>query len=387
MDADQAVPVNHSNIKSFEFSGKAREYFSIWIVNICLTILTLGIYSAWAKVRTNQYFYGNTRLDDVSFRYLASPINILKGRLIAFGAFVIYYLATMVSPVVAGIIMLLLMLLLPALLVLSMSFRLRNSAYRNVKFDFDKNFKQAYKVFAVPVLIIGAYVFMINMFMPKPSSDPGVQPEFPVLIAIFPLLIMFLFPWWEFMITQFKVLHAKFGEAAMQFNARTGDYYKMYLFAFFVFMLAGILFAVVMGSMGAFFSDGLKQDEAASMIAQTVTMVMVLMFVPLYLWFFAYIQTRRTNLLYNNIEIENHRLQSDLRTKYMMYLYFTNTLAMVLSLGLLTPWAKIRTARYRASRTSLMVDGDLNEFSAAQQRKQSALGEEMGDMFDLDLGF
>ncbi|MCW8854325.1 MAG: YjgN family protein [Gammaproteobacteria bacterium] len=387
MDADQAVPANQSNINSFEFSGKAREYFSIWIVNICLTILTLGIYSAWAKVRTNQYFYGNTRLDDVSFRYLASPINILKGRLIAFGAFVIYYLATMLSPVAAGIIMLVLMLLVPALLVLSMSFRLRNSAYRNVKFDFDKNFKQAYKVFALPVLIIGAYVFMINMFMPEPSTDPGAQPEFPVLIAIFPLLIMLLFPWWEFMITQFRVLHAKFGEVGMQFNACTSDYYKMYLFAFFVFMLAGILFAVVMGSMGAFFSDSLKQDEAAGMIAQTMTMIMVLMFIPLYLWFFAYIQTRRTNLLYNNIDIENHQLQSDLKTVYMMYLYFTNTLAMVLSLGLLTPWAKIRTARYRASRTSLMVKGDLNEFTAAQQHKQSALGEEMGDMFDLDLGF
>ena len=77
----------------FTFSGKASEYFSIWIVNVCLTIITLGIYSAWAKVRNNQYFYGNTQIDGASFQYLADPIKILKGRIIAFIAFVAYYLS------------------------------------------------------------------------------------------------------------------------------------------------------------------------------------------------------------------------------------------------------------------------------------------------------
>jgi len=42
--------------KQFYFTGKGGEYFRIWIVNICLTILTLGIYSAWATVRTRRYF-------------------------------------------------------------------------------------------------------------------------------------------------------------------------------------------------------------------------------------------------------------------------------------------------------------------------------------------
>ena len=33
------------------FTGSGGEYFKIWIVNLLLTIATLGIYSAWAKVR------------------------------------------------------------------------------------------------------------------------------------------------------------------------------------------------------------------------------------------------------------------------------------------------------------------------------------------------
>jgi len=66
------------------------EYFKIWIVNILLTILTLGIYAAWATVRNNRYFYSNLYLDDNNFRYLAEPIQILKGRLIAIAVLVIY---------------------------------------------------------------------------------------------------------------------------------------------------------------------------------------------------------------------------------------------------------------------------------------------------------
>ncbi|MGH8171895.1 MAG: DUF898 family protein, partial [Rhodanobacteraceae bacterium] len=67
----------------FEFSGDAKEYFRIWIVNLALSIVTLGIFSAWAKVRTQRYFYGNTRVAGVPFEYTAKPWPILKGRLIA----------------------------------------------------------------------------------------------------------------------------------------------------------------------------------------------------------------------------------------------------------------------------------------------------------------
>ena len=51
----------------FTFTGTAREYFGIWIVNVLLTIITLGVYSAWAKVRRQRYFYGNTWLAGANF--------------------------------------------------------------------------------------------------------------------------------------------------------------------------------------------------------------------------------------------------------------------------------------------------------------------------------
>src|SRR5438105_15668074 len=78
----EAVLSAASDIVPLRFTGRAGEYFRIWIVNICLSIVTLGIYSAWAKVRRKRYFYGNTLLGDSAFEYLADPKAILKGRVL-----------------------------------------------------------------------------------------------------------------------------------------------------------------------------------------------------------------------------------------------------------------------------------------------------------------
>ena len=60
---------NDTATLGLEFHGEGMEYFRIWIVNIFLSIITLGIFSAWAKVRREQYFYGNLRLGEQHFAY------------------------------------------------------------------------------------------------------------------------------------------------------------------------------------------------------------------------------------------------------------------------------------------------------------------------------
>src|SRR5262245_52514343 len=76
----------------FQFSASGGEYFRIWIVNLLLTIVTLGIYSAWAKVRRLRYFYGSTQIAGSSFEYHGRPLQILKGRLIAAALLIPYFL-------------------------------------------------------------------------------------------------------------------------------------------------------------------------------------------------------------------------------------------------------------------------------------------------------
>jgi hypothetical protein len=88
----------------FEFTGSGSEYFKIWLVNVILSFITIGIYSAWAKVRRKQYFYGNTKILESGFQYLADPVKILKGRLVVVGFFIFYSVFSRLLPIVSGIV-------------------------------------------------------------------------------------------------------------------------------------------------------------------------------------------------------------------------------------------------------------------------------------------
>jgi hypothetical protein len=65
--AVEKTPAPKNAVIPFEFGGSGLEYFKIWLVNGILTILTLGIYSAWAKVRRKKYIYGSVRLKGAGF--------------------------------------------------------------------------------------------------------------------------------------------------------------------------------------------------------------------------------------------------------------------------------------------------------------------------------
>src|SRR5947207_8247898 len=85
-----------------EFSASTSEYFRIWIVNLALTIVTLGIYSAWAKVRKRRYLYSHTLIGGEGFEYRAKPWPILKGRLIALGFVIAVFAAGNFVPAFAA---------------------------------------------------------------------------------------------------------------------------------------------------------------------------------------------------------------------------------------------------------------------------------------------
>src|SRR5690242_11951830 len=118
-------------LHQFEFRASGGEFFRIWIVNIGLTLITLGIYSAWAKVRTRRYFYGNTYVAGHSFDYHASPVRILIGRIIALVLFGGYQLGAKISPFVAVAMAVFFIVAIPWLIVSSRRFNARNTSYRN----------------------------------------------------------------------------------------------------------------------------------------------------------------------------------------------------------------------------------------------------------------
>lgn len=339
-----------ANTRQFEFHGKAGEFFKIWIVNIMLSIVTLGIYSAWAKVRTKRYFYNNTLLMDTPFDYLADPVKILKGRLLAFGLLVIYSIISTVSPVFGGVLLLLLLLAIPWIIIKSFKFNLYNTAYRNIRFHFDAEYLTSLLVFV----------------------------GFPFLI---PLTLGLAYPAFVRAQKRFIIDHSAFGTSRFTLTATMGQFYGIFLKVSAMLLLAGVLF----GILSAGIDPGALSSNDPSLYMQWLILV-GLCLLPILIALYGYLYTSLSNLVLNHIELGQCRFESRLETSKIIWLYLSNTLAIIFSVGLLIPWAKIRLAAYRFSCLSVLSDGNLDSFIAGTAEADSAFGEEMDDVLDLDIG-
>jgi uncharacterized membrane protein YjgN (DUF898 family) len=329
----------------FEFSGDAKEYFRIWIVNLALSILTLGVFSAWAKVRTQRYFYSNTRLADVPFEYLAQPLPILKGRAIAFTLFGSYVLAGQFSVQLQLVLLALIGLLAPWLIVRGLMFHARYSSWRGLTFRFLPRYGQAYRWYFFAYILI-------------------------------PLSLGLAFPYVKFRQKKFVIEQHRFGGREFKFLAGSGDFYPPYIISIALVVGWIVVASIVFGM--AVVGHGIPPAWSQMVLAGFVYFGYFLAWV--------YVYSRITNLTYNEAELDGYRLRSTLGAFELVKLYLLNTVAILLTLGMAIPWAAIRMAHYRAAHLELVAPGDLDSFTAEWQRDESALGAEMDNLFDLDIG-
>ena len=146
-----------------EFTADGNEYFRIWVVNVFLSVITLGIYSAWAKVRRVQYFYAHTRLDGAPFEYLASPAKILKGRLFVVGTLAILITVANFYPNFLLLGILVFIPFFPGLINKALIFKTRNTAYRNIRFNFTGTYRRSLWVFVV-LFVLSASGWLYPLF-------------------------------------------------------------------------------------------------------------------------------------------------------------------------------------------------------------------------------
>ena len=219
---------------ALSFTGDGKEYFRIWVVNLLLSLATLGIYSAWAKVRRLQYFDRNTHLAGATFDFHGNPKAVLAGRALALLLLVAYQYAfgfstTFGLAVIAG-----LMAVMPYLMRGALRFRLGNTSYRGLWLGFDGSVGQAYLAWLPPVL-----VFVL------PATLLALYPAQPQLAA----LVLPLYLAWPLMharIRRFQHAHLLFGDQHSSYDLRARRVYRPYLVAG-ALMLVAMIIAVVVG--------------------------------------------------------------------------------------------------------------------------------------------
>src|SRR5271163_4354415 len=195
------------------FTGSGGEYFGIWIVNLLLTIVTLGIYSAWAKVRRLQYFYRHTELAGSSFDFHGSPIRILIGRLIALAMLIAYNVSVRLQSRMIIVVVLALAVVMPWLLRNSFRFRLYNTSWRGTRFHFRGSAAGSYRVF-----LLNGFLTLITLYVMAPFMHQRLK--------------------------AYQHDNSWLGKTRASFHAGVGQFYAVYLLLLAALIVCGILFGV-----------------------------------------------------------------------------------------------------------------------------------------------
>jgi uncharacterized membrane protein YjgN (DUF898 family) len=336
-----------TQVHRLRFTGSANEYFRIWIVNVFLTVITFGIYNAWAKVRTRRYFYAHTILDGHPFEYHANPISILKGNLLIGGALLLNSFAQQFFPLLAPFLAIGMFIAFPYLIYLSLKFKAVNSSYRNLRFRFHGT-----------------------------KTDSFVAYFWLVLAAPFTLYL--LMPYVMFKQKQYFFNNFSFGKSMFSFHGKPGRFYRIYLpVGVLMVILGGIFFNVTRSWGGA-----ANQSEFIIKFGLTYGLFL-LGFTLLQQIIYAQVMNYTWEQTYVSGKL---RFKSKLKIGELVWLRLTNILAIVFTLGLLTPWAKVRHAKHVLERLAVISKGDLEDFTAAPAGQINSFGDAATDAFDVDLG-
>ena len=382
--------------RRMKFHGQGREYFGIWIVNLLLSIITLGIYSAWATVRSSRYIAGSLELESSRFEYHGRAWDILKGRLLMFGIMVIYVLCIKTNPFLGLAVLLLVALAAPWLVVLALRFRSRNISYRNLRFGFNGSVGMAYiYYFGIPIAAFIVF-FIALLIVGAISTGIGLvgSPVLNVLSAI--MLVVGTFAGYIVLfavISYFKVKyiadHIHFGSE----NMVMGDVFKPWLRVIFIGALGlGVIIAIEFGAVyllgGKSLLSSFPTRASPQVLPRDFVMFMGLVYgilLPASLVGFQVIHGLLAKVRWNNTRLGKFGFANDATGFQLLALGLTNLLLFVCTLGLAYPWLKMRTLKYNFERLMVLGDASFDEVFAVQSSNAGAAGDAMVDGFGLDV--
>ena len=284
------------------FTGRGAEYFGIWIVNLLLTIVTLGIYSAWAKVRRLQYFYRHTNVAGSSFDFHGSPVRILIGRAIALVMLIAYNYSVRLHSLLTLVILAGIAIVMPWLLRNSFRFRLYNTSWRGTRFHFRGSVARAYRVF-----LLNGFLALITLYVMAPFAHQRLK--------------------------AYQHDNSWFGRTRCSFHARAGQFYLIYLLllgAIVAFWLV-IGFSGIGGALASLFQaqkhGGHSNPQAVFRVMAILYGAVILMAVSIGPVFHALI----TNLIWNNTRVGEHRIECRLSPAKLVWITLSNFVLVIVT--------------------------------------------------------
>jgi len=322
---ETAVPKSSTSaIGRLAFHGNGSSLFAIQIVNIFLTLVTLGVYFFWGKVKVRNYLLSQTEFEGDRFAYHGSGKELLIGTLKAFLIFglpygVLRFVPEMIKmgPLVEAVGQLLALLVIavfiPVAMVGARSYRLSRTSWRGIRFSFRGRARELGEIMAKGLLLTA-----ITLGLYYPFFDAKRQ--------------------------AFWVSNSYLGDRNFNFDGQGKDLFGAYLVA-----LLSLPFTL-----------GLS-----------------------WIWYVA----RKQRYFWDHSSIGGAHFRSTITGGNFLSFTLANILLVLLTLGIALPWVIVRSIRFLADTLSLEGALDIESIRQEAQ-VASTTGEGLSAFFDagLDVG-
>ena len=376
-----------------EFTASGSEYFRIWIVNLLLIVLTVGLYLPWAKVRKLKYFYSNTWVGGDALDFHGDPKKMLRGTLVAAAFLIVYSVGSNFAGWAAVIAAAAFVALWPALFWAAMRFRLANTSWRGLRFHFAGEMRGAYGAM-MPPLALALLPFAIAGAMVDPGavSQAGEPGEPPVIAFMVMSLVMTVFffglPYFLWRLKRYQHDNYAVGGLQTKLKADVGVLYGIFIKLMGISTLAVLAFVAVI-ALGAYTGivGGKKGSGIGVAIVLGIAIVGILGIFVLNVLPKSYMQVRLQNLLWSTTGNDQMRFDSQLKLARYLPLQFKNYLLIFLTLGLYWPFAVVSTRRAQIEAMAIESRIDLDDLAqTAGAENPGAAGDMAADLFGLDIG-
>ena len=209
--------------QALRYDGRIGQLYRIFLVNLLLTVITIGIYRFWAIARWRRYFWSHMTFQGERFEYTGRGIEMFLGFLMAIGiliglAFATGILSFLLGLIHHGLVVIPIVALYVAILILTFAARFSAQRYRLSR-----------------TLWCG-----IRGGMTGSALAYGVRSLLYTLLL--PFTLFQLVPWMQLRLAERRINASRLGNAAFSFRGRARSVYLPFV-ATFIGML--LLFALV----------------------------------------------------------------------------------------------------------------------------------------------
>lgn len=319
-----------------ELNVNALDYARLWIVNVLLTLLTLGLYLPWARVRTQRYFLRRTTVAGSALDYHAPPASLMTRHVLLMGL-AVGVVAAWVGSAMAGLLALTTALLVAPLVVhLSLTHRMTHISWGGRRLSFEGPFEAVYGALLLPLLgVVGMACLAVGAFaFQHPLWWAGLG-----FVSALWLLGVPLFSWAYLRYRQHRV-----GLGPMRLLWKASQWSMLMLWArtaawsvLVSVFLAGVGTVVLAAMLWAHGAPGRGALLGLTVVLSASMLVAVL----------PYVQARLQNLVWSKTGNRSLRFLSRLSVSGYVVLQVRHAVLLLLTLGLYWPWAVVASRRMR----------------------------------------